>query len=171
MCVRRSPGLVDVSRINLSSIAIDTQLADRTAHTSNAGNKAPASGTVEAPGSGIHSPALDPRKRPSNAPESSPQDLLSGTRAELSEAQRSRSELQDRLTRTIGELEKLQKSSTQNARRIGALQNEVTHLQMRLKDRDEELKGKAKLLEVGCTRCRWPSCISLIGFTILGLPR
>lgn len=52
------------------------------------------------------------------------------------------------MSRTTAELEKLKKKSTQDGRRIAALESERTHLQMRLKDRDEELRGKAKLLNV-----------------------
>lgn len=74
-------------------------------------------------------------------------DILAATRADLSEAQRARSELQARLTELSTELEKLRKRSTQDSRRIHVLESEVTHLQMRVKDRDAELKGKAKLLE------------------------
>lgn len=144
---------------------IDTQLADRTAQTANAGKNVVASGTAGLQSSGAHSPALDPRKHPSTPPEPSPQEILAVTRTELSEAQRSRSELQDRLTRTNIELEKLRKKGTQDTRRIGALENEVTRLQMRLKDRDEELKAKAKLLEV------WCSCLlSLLSLHITDLP-
>ncbi|PLB47312.1 autophagy protein 16 [Aspergillus steynii IBT 23096] len=134
-------------KANLAIYNAYTQLADRTAQSTTAGTNPTISGKVEAAGSAPHSPALDPRKRPSNSPETSAHDLLSEARAELSEAQRSRSELQDRLTRTVAELEKLQKNGTRDARRIANLENEVTHLHMRLKDRDEELKGKAKLLE------------------------
>ena len=46
------------------------------------------------------------------------------------------------------ELEKLRKRSVQDGRRINALEGDKTHLQLRLKDRDEELRGKAKLLDV-----------------------
>ncbi|KAH8425329.1 autophagy protein 16, interacts with Atg12p-Atg5p [Aspergillus melleus] len=135
-----------------NAIVLDTQLADRTAQTATAGNNAPVSGTPGAQGSQPSSPALDPRKRASRSPENSLQEILTTTRAELSEAQRSRSELQDQLTRTTVELEKLRKKSTQNTRRIGSLENKVAHLQLRLKDRDEELRGKAKLLDVWCHR-------------------
>lgn len=74
-------------------------------------------------------------------------ELLAAMRADLSEAQRSRSELQDRLARTDAEQDKLRKKSAQETRRISVLENDRSHLQLRLKDRDEELKGKAKLLE------------------------
>ncbi|KAF9894593.1 hypothetical protein FE257_006481 [Aspergillus nanangensis] len=75
------------------------------------------------------------------------QETLSIARADLSEAQRSRSELEEQLSRTNAELEKLRKRNTQDKRRIHILEGETTHLQLRLKDRDEELRGKAKLLD------------------------
>ncbi|THC97951.1 hypothetical protein EYZ11_002588 [Aspergillus tanneri] len=102
---------------------------------------------TEAQGATPHSSGRDSRKDPNELPGMSPQDVLAATRADLSEAQRSRSELQDQLTRTKAELEKLQKRSTQSTRRISSQEKEITHLQLRLKDRDEELKGKAKLLD------------------------
>ncbi|KAL1967878.1 hypothetical protein VTN77DRAFT_2295 [Rasamsonia byssochlamydoides] len=75
------------------------------------------------------------------------QDILATVRADLAAAQRSRSELQDRLTRTNAELEKLKKKTQQDGRRIAMLEGERNHLQLRLRDRDEELRGKAKLLD------------------------
>lgn len=80
--------------------------------------------------------------------ETSPTDLLNATRADLSEAQRSRAELQDRLNQVKGEVEKLRKKNTLDGRRVSALESERVQLKLRLKDRDEELRGKAKLLEV-----------------------
>jgi molecular chaperone GrpE (heat shock protein) len=90
-----------------------------------------------------------PRKQRSAEPDSTPTDLLNATRADLSEAQRSRSELQDRLNRVNTEVELLRKKSSRDCRQINNLESERAHLKLRLKDRDAELKGKAKLLEVG----------------------
>lgn len=87
------------------------------------------------------------RRHPSEPPESL-QDALTATRADLTEAQRSRAELQDRLARVSSELDRFRKRNTQDGRRVNALEGERMHLQMRLKDRDEELRGKAKLLDV-----------------------
>lgn len=75
-------------------------------------------------------------------------ELLNTTRAELAEAQRSRSELQDRLDRTTNEAGKLRKKIDQDGRRMNTLENEVTQQQKRRKDVEEELRGKAKLLDV-----------------------
>lgn len=76
------------------------------------------------------------------------QDALAASRADLTEAQRSRADLQDRLARVSLELEKHRKRSSQDSRRMNAIDGERTQLQLRLKDRDEELRGKAKLLDV-----------------------
>lgn len=77
----------------------------------------------------------------------------------MAAAQRARSELQDRLTRTTEELEKLKKKTQQDGRRITALEGERHHLQLRLRDRDEELRGKAKLLDVSVIA---PSLVSAV---------
>lgn len=53
------------------------------------------------------------------------------------------------MNRTNAEFEKLRKKNAQDSRRLNALDNERLQLQLRLKDRDEELRQKAKLLEVG----------------------
>ncbi|PCG99564.1 Autophagy-related protein 16 [Penicillium occitanis (nom. inval.)] len=76
------------------------------------------------------------------------QSVLLAARADLAAAQRSRSELQEQLTRTTAELDKLRSKTQQDSRRIASLEGERTHLTLRLKDRDEELRGKAKLLDV-----------------------
>ncbi|KAJ9491056.1 hypothetical protein VN97_g2190 [Penicillium thymicola] len=92
-------------------------------------------------------PVPKQRIQRSTGPDSTPTDLLNTTRADLSQAQRSRSELQDRLDRVNTEVESLRKKSSQEGRRINALESERAQLKLRLKDRDAELKGKAKLLE------------------------
>lgn len=76
-------------------------------------------------------------------------ELLNSTRADLSEAQKARSKIQERLDQTNAQLEKLRKKNAHDSRRLNALDQERLQLQLRLKDRDEELRQKAKLLEVG----------------------
>lgn len=129
---------------------LDAQLADRTSKLATAAkcdSHATAQGEAQPT---IPSPIVaPPRKQRSAEPDSTPTDLLNATRADLSEAQRSRSELQDRLNRVNAEVETLRKKSLQEGRRINSLESERAHLKLRLKDRDAELKGKAKLLEVG----------------------
>lgn len=145
---------------------VDTRLADRTAsqaplqgdgHASSDQAPSEVKGTQHA----IPSPSVTTSKRhPSSETSASLTELLNTTRADLSEAQRSRSELQDRLNRVIAEVEKLRKKSNQDGRRINALESEGVNLQLRLKDREEELRGKAKLLEVGSLFInKWLNCI------------
>ncbi|KAL5341548.1 putative autophagy protein Apg16 [Aspergillus crustosus] len=129
-------------KTNITIYNAYTRLADRTA------SAAETPGTEGATQLPIRPPAVtELRKQSSSAPGHSPQELLSKTRMDLAEAQRSRSELQERLTRTSAELERLRKRTIYDAKRISSMEGEITHLQLRLKDRDEELRGKAKLLE------------------------
>lgn len=59
-----------------------------------------------------------------------------------------RADLQTRLDTVSTELEKLKEKSAADGKRIRDLTTERNHLMTRLRDRDEELKGKSKLLEV-----------------------
>lgn len=74
-------------------------------------------------------------------------DVLSKTRTDLSEAQRSRGIMQARLQETTNDLQQLRLQSASDRKRLGELNSEKATLAIRIKDRDEELKGKAKLLE------------------------
>lgn len=133
--------------------AADTRLADRTAKLTSPTDSS------ASPSAGQRPPALKEAlrtvsspsvasKQPSQETGPSLTDLLNTTRADLSEAQRSRSELQESLNRVNTEFEKLRKKSAQDGRRLRAVDHERLQLQLRLKDRDEELRQKAKLLEV-----------------------
>lgn len=75
-------------------------------------------------------------------------DLLIETRQDLAEAQKSRTELAERLDRTTEQLERLKKRAAVENQRTADLAVERTQLQVRVRDRDEELRGKAKLLDV-----------------------
>ncbi|KAE8353008.1 autophagy-related protein 16 [Aspergillus coremiiformis] len=129
-------------KTNIAILNAYTQLADRAGRIATGGDSAQSSTPTES-----QSLPTESKKQPSEKLGSSPQDALAAARVDLSEAQRSRSELQGRLTRTTAELEKVRKRNSQDSRRIGGLEKEVAQLQLRLKDRDEELRGKAKLLD------------------------
>ncbi|KAI4166930.1 MAG: hypothetical protein LQ343_007633 [Gyalolechia ehrenbergii] len=79
---------------------------------------------------------------------SSGEDTLVKTRKDLSEAQRSRGIMQARLQNATNDLQQLRLQSATDRKRLGELNTEKATLAIRIKDRDEELKGKAKLLEV-----------------------
>jgi peptidoglycan hydrolase CwlO-like protein len=140
-----------------SSTTVDTRLADRTAQlaTPMVSEASPAAGRRSsiAPNeyqqSGSPSPGTVPKRQSSSEPGPSLTDLLKTTRADLSEAQRSRTDLQDQLNRLNIEAEKLRKKSNRDGRRLDTLESEKAILGKRLKDRDEELREKTKLLEVG----------------------
>lgn len=127
------------------TIALDTKLADRTASTAVETPDTPATASQQ---SIAPAPVADPRQQAPLVQGPSPQNILSTTRADLAEAQRSRTELQERLARATTELERLRKRNNHDAKRINSMEGEIANLQLRLRDRDEELKGKAKLLEV-----------------------
>ncbi|MCJ1411876.1 hypothetical protein MMC19_005968 [Ptychographa xylographoides] len=111
-----------------------TQLADRTAILGNR-----SSDRAEA----AKGDAFDQTGSPLSGPADYP---ASNVRQNLLEAQRSRSELQARLTAVSAELDKLKLKSKTDMQRIHDLSREKTSLTLKLRDRDEELRGKAKLL-------------------------
>lgn len=142
---------------DISSTTVDTRLADRTAKLATpidsganlAASRISSVAPNEAQQPGSETPGTVPKRQPSSEPGPSLTDLLKTTRADLSEAQRSRTDLQDQLNRLNIEAEKLRKKSNRDGRRLDTLESEKAILGKRLKDRDEELREKTKLLEVG----------------------
>ncbi|KAG8530346.1 uncharacterized protein KY384_004848 [Bacidia gigantensis] len=96
-------------------------------------------------------PKLGDRKASQNAkiPSASPTqpDVLAKLRQDLSEAQRSRGLLESKLQSTSDEFQKLVIQSSLDTKRIAELKRESDALTRSVKDRREEIKGKAKLLE------------------------
>lgn len=79
-------------------------------------------------------------------------DVLAKVREDLGEAQRSKGAMQAQLQSLNEEVAELRAQSQVDKRRIKELGVEKTNLVKRMRDLDEELKGKAKLLEV-CFAC------------------
>jgi predicted nucleic acid-binding Zn-ribbon protein len=75
-------------------------------------------------------------------------DLLSRMRLDFAEAQRSKAQLKDELKAKTDEFEKLKEKSRRDNRELSNVSVERTNLVKRMRDRDEELKGKTKLLSV-----------------------
>ena len=73
---------------------------------------------------------------------------IARVREDLLEAQRNRGELQARLIAANSDLSKLQLKLQLEGHRITELLSEKQGLTTKLRDRDEELRGKTKLLEV-----------------------
>jgi hypothetical protein len=125
----------------------DAKLADRTAILQNATPK-------ETPPLQAESKSASPKPQDRKAGKGkdapgSPAlgDAVAKVRQDLSEAQRSRGLLETRLQSVTEELQKLKIQSSLDSQRIRELMKESAILARGLKDRDEELKGKAKLLE------------------------
>lgn len=69
-------------------------------------------------------------------------------RKDLAEALRSNGQLQSRIKVAETELTKLKVKSKTDSKLIDELGKDRTYLSQKLKDRDEELRGKTKLLDV-----------------------
>ena len=123
---------------------LDTKLADRTATLQSS----PAAEAIRTgPAS---STKLKDRKasKEQALPRSPTPDAVAKVRQDLSEAQRSRGLMETKLQSVTEELNKLKIQSSLDSKRIGELTKEKATLSTGLRDRDEELKGKTKLLEV-----------------------
>lgn len=127
----------------------DTRLADRaatlTTGPSNQQSKPPQESPIPASGEDSSGTGRQPKV--------ADRDALIRVQEDLSEAQRSRGAIQLQLQSLTEETKRLRLRSRADNRRIGELVSERTHLATRMRDRDEELRGKAKLLEVSPFPC------------------
>ncbi|KAL8332258.1 hypothetical protein RB593_002531 [Gaeumannomyces tritici] len=85
-------------------------------------------------------------------------------RLDLAEALRAQGLLQSRVKTAEGELERLRSKTADDSRAIRQLTSERNVLATKVRDRDEELRGKSKLVEVGLS-CSLPSCGSIMSKT------
>lgn len=77
-----------------------------------------------------------------------PNDGPAQLKADLAEALRSNGQLQSRLKAAETELVKTKAQNKSDSKLIKDLSTERAVLSQKVRDRDEEIKGKAKLLEV-----------------------
>lgn len=84
-------------------------------------------------------------KPPTSKPAAS--DAVPRLRQELTEAQRSRGVLETRLQSIAEELQKVKIQSSLDNKRTNELSKERDTLVRAIRDRDEEIKGKAKLMD------------------------
>ena len=87
----------------------------------------------------------------------------------LIEAQSKRSELQETLSVLQSELDKLRSQSRVDEKQLEELVLERSTMLVKLRDRDEEISGKTKLLEV--MRCIWLGYFDSYLPTTIGLTR
>lgn len=74
-------------------------------------------------------------------------------RADLAEALRSNGQLQSRIKTAEAELARTRAQNISDRKMIKDLTAQRTLISQKVRDRDEEIKGKAKLLDVCDTRC------------------
>ncbi|CAL3969354.1 unnamed protein product [Diplocarpon coronariae] len=91
----------------------------------------------------------DTKPRDSSAPPepTGTDDCTLQIRRDLTEALRSNGQLQSRIKSADAELAKLKIKSRAESRQVDELSRDRAFLSQKLKDRDEELKGKTKLLD------------------------
>lgn len=124
----------------------DTKLADRTTSLENHNNHNPKR-PIETPSTTAPPNAGDNKAKTTSTETAL---LLTRLRRDLADAQRSKAELDGRLKTCTEELERIKRISQTNSRRVEELSVERATLIRAVKDRDEELKEKAKLFQV-CT--------------------
>ena len=141
-------------------IDADTKLADRTA-TLQTGSTSNAPKLDEEPSPSPPRPKDRKVSRDQVVTGSiAPGDALNKVRQDLGEAQRSRGLMEAKLKSVTEELNKLKIQSSLDSKRISELAKEKATLATGVRDRDEELRGKSKLLEVR-GYFRWPSRSSM----------
>ncbi|KIV92926.1 hypothetical protein PV10_04182 [Exophiala mesophila] len=72
---------------------------------------------------------------------------LAQLRQDLAKSQQERGEMSTKLEVALRELDTLRGKARVDVKRINQLNTQVTQLAVKLKDREEELRGKAKLIE------------------------
>ncbi len=130
--------------IQTNTFLRDTRMADRSAELATTPSSSPA--PVEM--TSVPPPIVG--RRGTSATVNPPSAYLESPaqfRVELGKAQQERAELQTRLDRTTRELGKLKSRSKGDNKRITQLTSELGQLSVRVRDRDEESRGKAKFLD------------------------
>lgn len=126
-------------------LSLDTRLADRTLGVCPLSMSRPnlvrSKSSAIQPDDPFHVPVKPPRI-------DTGVDVLEKARKDLSEAQRSKTQMQFQMQDLTEETQRLRIQSMLDRRRINELIQERTNLTARMRDRDEELRAKAKLLEV-----------------------
>ncbi len=147
------------AKLICASYHIDAKLADRTARLAETQRHPPT--PAAAPGPPPKSPRPGSARKVTDSsdragtPTPSTDEAITQLKSSLSEAQRSKAEMQARLKACTEELEKLKSKYHQTWTRAQELSSEQTALASRLRDKEGELRGKAKLLEVsGCIDIR-----------------
>lgn len=122
----------------------DTKLADRSAVESGRMSAVePGVGSgKESPQPTAKSKSIQPRE-----PEQVPIDVLARLRADLATTQKARAGLQAQVEELTASLADLQTQSKTVTAQVTQLTKQKAELERRLRDRDEEIRGKSQLVE------------------------
>jgi len=132
-----------------------TRLADRTAAAvALSPPPPPATAPPLQPSSSAPAPAPAPPSRSSTPKDpippdqhASPTDLLTTLRADLSQTQKARATLQSSLQTLTTTISQLRLQDQRSAAQILTLTKQKTETERKLRDREDEIRGKAKLVE------------------------
>ncbi|KAI7111097.1 hypothetical protein KC343_g19390 [Hortaea werneckii] len=126
-----------------------TKLADRAALLEAKPSAAVASSPTPTP-SGKDRTDTSTKPRGGNDPESDPpplHDLPAGLRTDLASTQRARAALQTQVEDLTATISALQTQNQASSTQIAQLNRQKADIERKLRDRDEELKGKGRLVE------------------------
>jgi chromosome segregation ATPase len=102
---------------------------------------------IPGPAASVAPTSLVSFRRVASPPLQADGTVLVQMRQDLARAQTERADLQGQLDRVSRELETIKARSKQDSKRVVQMTATVNQLTLKLKDREEELKGKAKLIE------------------------
>ncbi len=137
-----------VESANLGLYDYCTKLADEKAELQKTAAAQAPSEEDEAPTSPQPSSLISMGMRRVTSPAARPDSpTVAQIRQDLAKAQQERGDLQSRLDAVQRELETLKSKAKVDNKRIARLNASVSQLTVKLRDREEELRGKAKLIE------------------------
>ena len=133
-------------------LLVDTKLADRAAALEANSMIVPSVPPSPSTGPSAKTSARPTTSRRGKLPSDKaddlyPADALSRLRLDLATTQKSRADLQAQLKPLTEELDKIKFDQEKDRKRIEGLTRERLTLERKLRDRGEELKGKARLVE------------------------
>ncbi|PIB00207.1 Autophagy protein 16 [Cercospora beticola] len=124
-----------------------TRLADRTAAQSKASALSSSTPASPALPDRTATPTKGRAATKSPVPEGQAAELLATLRTDLANTQRARSSLQAQVTELNTSLSQLQASHKDSTAQITSLTKQKLDVERKLRDREEEIRGKAKLVE------------------------
>ena len=128
-------------------ICSDTALADRTAQLLRQPSPVTAAVHSDAPSQTLSSHERTSTPTKGKEHETNPSELLATLRADLATTQKARSTLQAQLTDLTAQLSAVSIQQRSSQSQVTALTKQVLEAERGLQDRDEELRGKSKLVE------------------------